>query len=74
MKTFGESSRTYVDDDVTLSLRTRPEAHVSGCGGCRAIYDGIRNVIQLISTGEILELPEGFSQRLYRRLTGTTIH
>jgi predicted anti-sigma-YlaC factor YlaD len=58
----------YMDDDVTSELRLRINAHVSACGGCRAIYDGVRNVITLVGDFQTIELPPGFSQRLRQRL------
>jgi predicted anti-sigma-YlaC factor YlaD len=62
----------YVDDDVTPALRAQMEAHFAHCRGCRAIYDGVRNVIRLIGDTEVIELPEGFSRRLYTRITAAT--
>lgn len=59
----------YVEDDVTRELRARIDQHVSACPGCKAVYDGVRNMLTLVSTGEIIQLPRGFSARLYRRLT-----
>ena len=58
----------YIENDVTVELRARIEQHVISCGGCQAVYDGVRNVLRLISSSEIIELPGGFSLRLYRRL------
>ena len=58
----------YVENDVTPELRARIEQHVPSCSGCKAVYDGMRNVLKLVSTTEIIELPRGFSRRLYRRL------
>lgn len=58
----------YMEGDVTPELRAQMEAHFAECGGCLAIYDGLRNVIRLIGGTEIIELPEGFSRRLYSRL------
>jgi len=58
----------YIEDDVTPELRARIDQHVSACPGCKAVFDGVRNVLTLISTGDIIELPRGFSARLYRRL------
>jgi hypothetical protein len=58
----------YLEDDVSLELRARIDQHVSACPGCKAVFDGVRNVLTLISTGDIIELPRGFSSRLYRRL------
>ena len=59
----------YIEDDVSLELRARIDQHVEICPDCRAIFDGVRNLITLVSTGELIELPRGFSARLYRRFT-----
>ena len=58
----------YLEGDVTPELRLRIERHLTGCTHCTAIYDGMRNVVQLLGNGRMIELPAGFSQRLYRRL------
>jgi len=58
----------YLEGDVTAELRLRIEHHLTGCTHCTAIYDGMRNVVQLLSNERMIELPEGFSQRLYKRL------
>ena len=58
----------YIDDEITPALRSRIEEHVSTCSGCKAIYDGLRNVLTLVTATELIELPPGFSVRLYRRL------
>lgn len=58
----------YMEDDISPGLRLRIERHFVGCKGCQATYDSLRNTIRLVADGEILELPEGFSRRLYRRI------
>ncbi len=58
----------YVENDISPGLRARIERHFVECRGCQATYDSLRNVIRLIADGEILELPEGFSRRLFKRL------
>jgi hypothetical protein len=58
----------YIDSEVTPQLRARIEEHVAGCSDCAAVYDGVRNVLSLVAGGELIELPRGFSLRLYRRL------
>jgi putative zinc finger protein len=58
----------YMEADVTAELRERISQHLSMCAHCRAIYDGSRNVVQLLGTGMTFELPLGFSRRLYNRL------
>jgi len=58
----------YVDDEISRELRERIELHVDQCKDCRALLDGVNNVLRLVSTGEVLQLPAGFSQRLQHRL------
>ena len=58
----------YMEDDVTAELRERIAQHLSMCAHCRAVYDGSRNVVQLLGNGMTFELPSGFSGRLYDRL------
>ena len=58
----------YMEEDVSPQLRARLEAHLSHCNGCRAVYDGVRNILRLAGSGEIFELPLGFGQRLRQRL------
>ena len=58
----------YLEGDLTLQLRLRIEQHLQACDHCRAVYDGLRNIVRLLGDKEVIELPEGFSQRLYKRL------
>lgn len=62
----------YMDDELTLVLRNRIEIHVSKCPGCRAMYDGVKNVIVLVGAEDLIELPPDFSRRLYRKLMNRT--
>lgn len=58
----------YMEDDVSWELKTRIEQHFLTCEGCFGTYDSLRRVIRLINGAEIIELPEGFSARLYHRI------
>jgi len=58
----------YMEDDVTAEMRERIAEHLSACAHCRAVYDGSKNVVQLLGNGKTFELPSGFSRRLYDRL------
>ena len=58
----------YLEGDLTPQLRLRIEEHLQTCDHCRAVYDGLRNIVRLLGDEEAIELPEGFSQRLYKRL------
>ncbi len=57
----------YMERGLTPELRTRIDRHLEDCRHCTAIYDGVRNVVQLVGHAEAIELPKGFSQRLYQR-------
>jgi hypothetical protein len=58
----------YVDNDVAPELRARMEAHFKVCAHCTAVLDGTKNVVKLVGDGIEYDLPEGFSQRLYKKL------
>ena len=58
----------YLEDDLTPQARFRIEGHLEDCSHCTAVYDGMRNVVQLLGDEKAIELPTGFSQRLYKRL------
>lgn len=58
----------YMEEDIKPKLRARIDAHLRHCHHCTAVYDGVRNVVQLLGSDESIELPAGFSQRLYKRL------
>jgi putative zinc finger protein len=58
----------YLEGDLTPELRIRIENHLGKCRHCTAVYDGMKNVVQLLGDEEAIELPKGFSERLYRRL------
>lgn len=57
----------YMEGDLTTELRRRVEHHLRNCEHCTAIYDGARNVVELLGCDAVLELPPGFGQRLYQR-------
>ena len=57
----------YIEGVVPADLRQRIEEHLKVCDHCTAIYDGTRNVLQLVADGETYELPAGFGDRLHQR-------
>ncbi len=58
----------YMEGDLTLEIRDRITHHLQGCKHCTAIYDGTRNVVRLLGHEQAIELPQGFSERLFDRL------
>ena len=59
----------YVDDGVDAELKARMELHLKNCSHCRAVLDGTRNTVRLLTDGEWYPLPSGFSERLFLRLS-----
>ena len=58
----------YLEADIPPQLRLQIEKHLLNCDHCRAVYDGLRNVVRLLGDEKAIELPEGFSRRLRERL------
>ena len=54
----------YVDNDVDPDLKARLEFHFKRCKDCRAILDGMRNVVALVGDEEAFDLPDTVSRRL----------
>ena len=59
----------YMEDDLSADLRRQIDRHLATCNHCTAIYDGTRNVVHLVGSQGFIELPPGFSKRLYRKLS-----
>jgi anti-sigma factor (TIGR02949 family) len=60
---------SFIDGEVDTALRERMRRHFEQCTHCRAILDGTSNVIELVGDDRSFALPQGFSERLRRRLT-----
>lgn len=58
----------YLDGEISAELRDRMQAHFEVCKHCKAVLDGTRNVVQLVGDGQIFQMPDGFSKRLYKRI------
>ncbi len=57
-----------VDGTLSEALREQLELHLRNCAHCTAVYDGTRNVVELLGDEQVLDLPSGFSERLLHRL------
>ena len=58
----------WMEGDLSPELRARIDRHLQSCSHCLAIYDGARNIVRLLGNERAIELPHGFSQRLYDQL------
>lgn len=59
---------SYMEGDLSLSLRTVIDKHLHDCSHCHALYDSSRNIALLLSGNTVFQLPQGFSHRLCDRL------
>ncbi len=58
----------YLDGEISVELRERMRAHFGVCDHCTAVLDGTRNIVQLVGDGRIFQTPDGFSERLYKKI------
>jgi Putative zinc-finger len=58
----------YLDGQIAPDLRSAMDEHFRQCQKCSAIVEGTRNVIGLYWEDNVFEPPQGFSQRLHKRL------
>lgn len=58
----------WMEGELSAELRARINLHLKSCEHCTAVYDGTRNVVELVGSENAIELPPGLSRRLYRRL------
>jgi anti-sigma factor RsiW len=58
----------YLDGEISVELRERMQAHFGVCEHCTAVLDGTRNIVQLVGDGRIFRMPDGFSERLYKKI------
>ena len=59
---------SYLEDEISLEMRGRMEAHFKACAHCSAVLDGTRNVVGLVGDGKLYQMPEGFTKRLYEKI------
>ena len=58
----------YLGGEISGELRERMQAHFEVCKHCTAVLDGMRNVVGLVGDGKLFQAPEGFNQRLYKKI------
>lgn len=58
----------WTEGDLAADKRAEIDLHLKNCEHCTAVYDGARNVVRLLSDENAIDLPPGFSRRLYLRL------
>ena len=54
----------YIDNEVDGSLREQIESHLKSCRRCSVVLDTTRKTVRIYSEEGVLEVPDGFNQRL----------
>jgi hypothetical protein len=55
-------------DEVDPELRNTMASHFKGCAHCSAVFDGVRNVVNLVGDGRGFEILSGAGQTFYKKL------
>ena len=58
----------YLEGDVPPKMRTAIDIQFRDCRCCKAVLEGMRNVIQLYGDERMIETPSGFDYRLQQTL------
>ena len=58
----------YLEDEISLEMRERMEAHFKTCAHCSAVLDGTRNVVGLVGDGRLYRMPKGFHKRIHEKI------
>jgi len=58
----------YIDEDLDPIQRAALDEHFAQCRHCTAIVEGTRNVIALYRDERFLAPPDGFHERLHKRV------
>jgi len=59
----------HIDENLDAVHRRALNQHLAQCRQCTAVFDGIRNLIQLCRDERVFILPDGFHERLEKRIT-----
>ena len=58
-----------IDGTLEPEMLARMGLHLTQCAHCKAVYDGASNAVRLIGDERVYELPLGFTERLFQRLS-----
>ena len=58
----------YMDKELEASLCAEIEEHMRGCENCRLVVDNLKKTVQIFRSGQPVEMPQGFSERLHQAL------
>ena len=58
----------YIDGAVSPNLHRKMKDHFQGCEACAAMLEGTRSVVQALNDDRLIDVPPGYSERLYDKL------
>jgi hypothetical protein len=58
----------YLDGELPADVRSRVARHLADCDTCARVFGETRMVVQALGDDGLVDVPQGFSRRLYRRL------
>jgi Putative zinc-finger len=67
-ETIWRESSNYIDGSLSPDLRQEIDEHIKTCNACESVMAGLQNILTLYGDERMAELPDGFSQRLHRRI------
>jgi hypothetical protein len=59
----------YLDREVPADLRATMQAHFRECHNCRGMLEDTSDIVQALGDERLVDVPSGYSSRLYRKLT-----
>ena len=61
----------YIDGELRVDEMNETKEHIESCAECKALYDELKSVKDIMSDIEELELPEGYEEDLHQKLLET---
>ena len=58
----------YIDGAVSPDLHRRMKDHFQGCESCTTMLESTRSVVQALNDDRLIDVPPGYSERLYHKL------
>jgi len=59
---------SYLDGDLPADLHARIALHLKACEQCAQLFEETKAVVQGLGDERLMDVPKGYSQRLYTRL------
>ncbi len=60
----------YIDGELSAEEMGVAEAHIKSCPECTVLYEELKNVREMLSNAEELELPDGYEEEMHQKLLG----